>query len=95
VQLGDFDRLRPEIDARDLRAASGHRFAEQPAAAAHVEHALAGEPGTIVDVVESHGIQRVQRPELAVRVPPALRDGVEARDLLRIVIRRGRRGVHA
>jgi hypothetical protein len=88
MQLGDLDRLRSEVDARDLRAAAGHGFAQQAAAAAHVERALAGQAGAAVNVVESYRIQCVQRTSFPVRIPPALRDGFEARDLLRIVINR-------
>src|SRR5678815_4697217 len=86
VQLRDLDRLRSQVDAGDLRAAPGHGFAQQPAAAADIEYALAGQARAAVDVVEPHRVQGMQRPEFAVRVPPALRDCIEARDLLRIVI---------
>ena len=39
VQLRHFDHAFREIDARDLRARAHQRFAEQAAAAAHIQHA--------------------------------------------------------
>ena len=88
VQLGDLDRQRREIDSDDLCAALRHRFAQQAAAAAHIEHALALERGAAVHIVKTNRIQRMQRPELSLGIPPALRYGVEAGEFGRIVIRR-------
>src|SRR5690606_14881649 len=81
-----------QIDAGDLGAAPGHRLAENAAAATHIEHALATQRGALVDVVEPHRIQNVQRTKFAARVPPALGNVIEAGDLGRVVIGSG--GVH-
>ena len=87
VQLRHLQRLVRHVDAGDLGAAARHRFGEDAAAAADVEHALAGERGAAVDPVEAQRIDLVQRTELAVRVPPARGELAEFLEL-------GRVGVH-
>ena len=57
---------------------------EDAAAAADVEHALARERREAVDPGEAQRIELVQRPELALRVPPAVRELAELRELGRI-----------
>ena len=52
-----------------LRAARGHAFGQDAAAAADVEHVLAAQAGDAVDVVEPQRIDFVQRLELARRDP--------------------------
>src|SRR5690606_7290721 len=47
--------------------------------------------GAALHVLQTNGIQGVQRTELTLRIPPALRYGVEARDLRGVVIGRRRR----
>src|SRR5581483_9663948 len=87
VQLGDAQRFFRKIDAGDARAARGHRLGEDAAAATDVEDLLAGEPGALVDPVQAQRIDVVQRPKLAVRVPPAMRKLAELLELGRIDVR--------
>jgi hypothetical protein len=72
VQLGDLERLVREVDAADGVARAGHRLGEDAAAAADVEHLLAGERRQPVDPFQAQRIDLVQRLELGVRVPPAV-----------------------
>src|SRR2546428_808342 len=87
-QLGDAQRFLREVDTRDLGAAAGHRFAEDAAAAAHIEHALRPEARALVDPVEAQRIDVVQRAELAVRVPPAMGELAEFLQLCRVGVHR-------
>ena len=63
------------------RAAPRHRLGEDAAAAADVEHLLAGEAALPVDPVQAQRVDLVQRPELALRVPPAVRELAEFLEL--------------
>ena len=69
MQARDLQQVRREVDRGDVRAGRGHRFAEQPAAAADVEHARAGQRRALGDVAQPRGIQRMQRLLRAVRDP--------------------------
>src|SRR5262249_16180222 len=63
-----------EVDSRHLGATARHRLGEDAAAAADVEHLLAGEASGSVDPFQAQRVDLVQRPELALRVPPAVRE---------------------
>ena len=89
VQHRDLDGLLGQVDAGDLCAPVRHGLGEDSAAAAHVEHALAGEPADQpLDVPEAQRIDLVQRAELARRVPPAVGQGAELGELRGIDVRR-------
>src|ERR1051325_6327249 len=88
VQLRDAQRLVGEIGARDARAARRHRLGEDAAAAAHIEHTLAREPDALVDPVEAQRIDLVQRTDLALRVPPAMRELAEFLEYRRVGVHR-------
>jgi hypothetical protein len=70
--------------AHHLGAARRHALGQDAAAAAHVHHALAGEGGAIVDIVQPQGIDVVQRFVLAVGIPPAVGGLIEFGDFLGI-----------
>src|SRR5262245_49568596 len=72
MQLGDLQRLVGEVDARDPRARARHRLGEDAAAAADVEHVLPFERRVLLDPAQAQRVDLVQRPELALRVPPAV-----------------------
>ena len=80
VQLGHCQRRFAHVDAGDGGAALGHGFAEDAAAAADVQHALAGEVDALVDPVDPQGVDVVQGLELAFAVPPAVGEGLELGD---------------
>jgi hypothetical protein len=68
------------VDAGDRGAALGHGFAEDAAAAADVEHFLAGQADALVNPVDAQRVDVVQRFELAFAVPPAMGQGFEFGD---------------
>src|SRR6185437_16105947 len=63
-------------------------LAEEAAAAADIERASACEARMLGDEPEPHGIQQMQRAELPVRVPEAVRQRVEFRQLAAVGIGR-------
>ncbi len=65
---------------RNLRAGVEHRFGQQAAAATDVQHVRAHELRAIGDELRAHGIEDVQRLELARRIPEAMRERVELAD---------------
>src|SRR5439155_4194149 len=74
VQLRNLQRLIGKVDAFDPGAAPRHRLGEDPAAAADVER---GRPGKLRDAgypVQAQRIDLVERLELALRIPPAVRE---------------------
>ena len=77
MQIGDAERARRQIDAFDVRAARGHRLGQNAAAAADIENTLAHQMRVRVDPVEPYRVQFMQRLELGVRVPPAMRELAE------------------
>src|SRR4051794_291041 len=81
MQLRDTQAFLAEVDAGDLGAAARHRLGEDAAAAADVEHLLAGEAGGAVDPFQAQRVDLVQRPEFALGVPPAV---CELRKLLEL-----------
>src|SRR5438445_136758 len=83
-QLGDAQRFLGEVDAGDAGATPGHRLGEDAAAATDIEHAFAGEAGTLVDPIEPQRIDFVQRTELALRIPPSRSELAELLELCRI-----------
>ena len=103
MQAGGRDVALGGIDAGDLRAEPRHRLAEQPAAAADIEHrqalqraarqgvALPVGGGAVADEAEANRVKPMQRRELAARIPPFVRDARKALDLGRID-RRSRAG---
>ena len=88
VQASGFHHARREVDGRDLRACARQRFGEQSAAASHIENTGARERAAFGDVSRTHGIELVQRFELAVDVPEAVRRGFEFRDFRGVAIAR-------
>jgi hypothetical protein len=72
VQFGDLERLLRQVDAADGGAGAGHRFGQDAAAAADVEHLLAGQRRQLVDPLQAQRVDLVQRPEFGIRVPPAV-----------------------
>ena len=70
--IGDLQRLFGQVDALDARAQLRHRFGQDAAAAADVEHRLPFNAAMRVDPVQAQGIDLVQRLEFAARVPPAV-----------------------
>ncbi len=76
------DVLLGRVDAHHGRAEPGHGFAEQSAAAADVEKPQAGKglalegikakaaADLLLDVLQAHGVEDMEHPELAFRVPP-------------------------
>ena len=87
MQVRDAERLMRQIDALHARAEPRHRFGQDAAAAADVEHALAGEVRVVVDPAEPDRIQFVQRLELGIRVPPAMREIAEFLEFVGIGVR--------
>src|SRR6185436_8202059 len=67
--------------AGDARAAARHALGENAAAAADVEHVLARERRVALDPFQAQRIDLVQRPELALRVPPARGEAAEFLEL--------------
>ena len=89
VQARGFHHARREVDGRDLRAGARQRFGEQSAAAAHVENtARRASVQRSCDVARTHGIELVQRFELAVDIPEAMRRGFEFRDFRGVAVLR-------
>src|SRR5690348_158024 len=84
MKFGYAQRFFGKVDAGDACAARRHRLGEDAAAAADIEHARARELGAARDPVEPERIDVVQRPELALRIPPAVRELAELRELCRI-----------
>jgi hypothetical protein len=72
MQARHAQRLGGQVDARHVRRLARHRFGQDAAAAADVEHRLAAQAGQFVDPVQAQRVDLVQRAELAVRVPPAV-----------------------
>ena len=92
VKLRHFQRPFRKIDSRHRCAQPRHRFGEDAAAAADVEHFPACERRQAVDPAQAQRVEVVQRPELALRVPPAVREFAEFRELGRVCVRR--HGLH-
>ncbi|MNT71263.1 hypothetical protein D3C72_2097300 [compost metagenome] len=67
-----------QIDAGHLGAAAGHRFGQDAAAAAHVQHLLPAKAArAFLDPFQPKRVDGVQRLELAFRVPPPAGQGAE------------------
>src|SRR4029077_1737782 len=88
VQLRDLERLVGEVDALDLRSAPRHRLGEDPAAAADVERRRSGELRDARDPVQAQRVDLVERLELALRIPPAVRERAEFLQFLGIGVHR-------
>ena len=86
VELRHLERLGSEVDAEHLGSAARHRVGEDAAAAADVENTLALERREAVDPVEAQRVDLVQRPEIALGVPPAVGQLAELRELARVGI---------
>ncbi|MNC35393.1 hypothetical protein D3C75_838770 [compost metagenome] len=80
VQARHGQRRLAHVDGCYGRAAQGHRLAEDAAAAADVEHPLAGQADALVDPVDPQRVDVVQRLELAFAVPPAVGQRFELGD---------------
>jgi hypothetical protein len=72
VKICHAERLARQVDSLHVGAQSGHRFRQDAAAAANIEHPLAGQVRLSIDPVEPDRIQFMQRFEFGVRVPPAM-----------------------
>ncbi|MDT4853394.1 hypothetical protein FQZ97_876590 [compost metagenome] len=67
-----------QVDAGDFRAAAGHGFGQDAAAATHVQHGLARQAArALLDPFQPQGVDGVQGLELAFGIPPAARQGTE------------------
>src|SRR5476651_182411 len=80
VQLGDGQWRFAHVDTHHRGAALGHGFAENPAAATHIQHLLAGHVDALVNPVDPQRVDVVQGFELAFAVPPAMGEGFEFGD---------------
>ncbi len=80
MQLCDLQQVVGEVEPRDQRALARHRFGQQAAAAADVEHLQPGQASRAFDVLQSHRVQVVQRTHFALRIPPATGGRFEAGD---------------
>ena len=69
------------VDGCDRGALARHGLRQDPAAAADVEHALPCEPDALVDVMQACRVDVVEWLEVALGIPPAIRQGLEASDL--------------
>ena len=93
VQPGDRDVALDGVDAGDAGAEPRHRLGQQAAAAADVEQREACQGAgrqrvaamtggdAVADEGDARRVELVQRPELALRVPPGLGHGGELRGL--------------
>jgi hypothetical protein len=70
-------------------ARARHRLGQDAAPAAHVEHRLAAQAGQFVDPAQAQRVDLVQRPELAVRVPPAVGKVTELGEFLHVDVLHG------
>jgi hypothetical protein len=77
VQLRDLQRFVGEIDARYLRAARGHGFSKDAAAAADIENFFSLQRCDAVDMIQPQRVDFVQGAEFALWVPPAVREFAE------------------
>src|SRR4029077_11453494 len=77
-------RLFREIDTFDFCTAPRHRLGQDSAAAADVERRFSGELRDAVDPLQAQRIDLVERLELALRIPPAVRERAEFFQFLRI-----------
>jgi len=71
MQASDGQRRFAHVDAQHLRTPARHRFGQNTAAAAHVQHTLAAQRGAFVNPVQPQRVDLVQRLEFGVGVPPA------------------------
>ena len=86
MQVGYAQRFAGEVDAFGLGPEFGHRFGEDAAAAADVEHFLARKLGMAVDPLEPDRVQVVQGFEFGLRIPPAMREFTEFLQFMRVGI---------
>src|SRR5690606_31257961 len=77
VQAGDAERLFREIDAGHVSTDRRHAFGQNAAAAADVQHLLAGQCGLAVDPAQAQRVDLVQGFELGGGVPPAVGEVAE------------------
>ena len=80
MQLSDRQWRFAHVDADHGRAALGHGFTEDAAAATDVEDFLAGQADAFVNPVDPQRVDVVQRFEFALAVPPAMGQGFEFGD---------------
>src|SRR5690606_26269716 len=69
-------RRLAHVDAGNGGASASHGLAEDAAAAAHVQHLLAGQADALIDPVDPPRADLVQPLALAFHVPPAVRKRV-------------------
>src|SRR5216683_8303762 len=84
MQLRNLQRLIGKVDALDPGAAPRHRLSEDPSAAADVERRRPGQLRDAGYPVQAQRIDLVERLELALRIPPAVRERAEFLQFLRI-----------
>ena len=86
--FGGLQRFFRQIDTQNLRRASiGHTFAQDAAAAADIQHFLARQTGKAVDIVQTDGVDVVQRLEFALFIPPFVGKAAEFVDFFVVHIR--------
>ncbi len=86
VELGHLERLGSEVDAEHVGTTARHRVGKDAAAAADVEDALALQRREAIDPVEAQRIDLMQRPEVALGIPPAVGEVAELGELARVGI---------
>ncbi|MNS82171.1 hypothetical protein D3C72_1159080 [compost metagenome] len=78
VQAGHLERFVGQIDASHVRTAARHRFRQDSAAAADVQHLFAGKAArAFLNPFQPQRIDGVQRLELAFGIPPTAGQGAE------------------
>jgi len=88
MKLRHPQRLVGQVDSEDVGTRRAHRFGQDAAAAADIEHPLAGQRGPLVDPVEPQRIDLVQRTKRSGRIPPPVGQFAELLQLGRIDIHR-------
>ena len=81
MQLRDGQRAPGHVDAGDLRTEPGQALRQDAAAAADVRHPRPRESAALLEVRHAHRVDVVQGLEVPVRIPPAMRQRLELRDL--------------
>src|SRR6266853_3095533 len=77
MQLRDLQRLFGKVDAFHARPATRHGFGQDTAAAADVERGFPREFSDAGYPVQAQRVDLVERLELALRIPPAVRERAE------------------
>jgi len=81
VQPRDIDHGRRQIDTRHQGTAARECLGEEPAAAAHIEHAGAAQASALAHELRAHRVEQMQRAELPLRIPESMRERLELAEL--------------